>query len=285
MDTKEIDYDGLRLLSLSVAPSQYIFCPDDTAKLVSWQIAMADNTVRDILFSEVNSKNDVKDVGSRVFFAAKFMPMAGFEPINLEELEFNASTDNGNELTFVADNFRNFPCRPKVIYKLSELFFHVELSLTNIGSMPICWRPEIHFFVNLPWTDGAPLGKYVVKSLAKKRLRVSDNSRVIGSAKSSEKVSLELLNDGAFGIGQLRDSKIWVGTPNEEEGLSFIFGNRTHRSTLVMRRTNVPRNVEISFLSDIPTEADRAISNGDIQTYTIIPPNITDTFSAEIMAY
>jgi hypothetical protein len=284
MDTSEIDYDGLLLLSSSVASSRYIICPDDTAKLVSWQIAMADNTVRDVLFSETESRDGVKNVGSKIFFNARSMPMAGFEPMAVENLEFQKLPDGARELTFVPKD-SEFPCHPRIIYKLSELYFRVEISLTNLSSTPMCWRPEIHFFVNLPWTSATPLEKYVARSFAKKRLRVSDDLQVIGSAKSVEKISLGLLDDGAIGFGQLQDSKIWVGTPNEEEGLSFIFGNKTQRSTMVMRKTKTAEKVEIAFLFDIPVDNGGSISNGDVQSYAIISPDITDTFSAEILAY
>jgi hypothetical protein len=285
METYDIDYDGLRLLSASVAPSQYIFCPDDTAKLVGWQVAMADNTVRDVLFSEVSARDDVKNVGSKIFFNAKSMPLSGFESMDVEGLRFRKSADSEFELIFEVDDVRNFPCRPRVTYKLSELYFHVEISLTNTSSMPMYWRPEVHFFVNLPWTDGVSLEKYVVKSWAKKRLRVSDEMRVVSSVKSAERTPLELLNDGALGFGQLQDSKVWIGAPNEEEGLSFIFGNRTQRSAIVIGKTKTDGKVEVSFLSDIPEEGNKSVSNGDMQNYTIIPPNITDSFSAEILAY
>jgi hypothetical protein len=284
MDISEIDYDGLRLLSSLVAPSRYIFCPNDAAKLVSWQIAMADNTIRDVLFSEVNSRDDVYGVGSKIFFNAKSVPISGFETISIEELRFKEFAGSGYELVFVPENADGLPCRPRITYKLSELYFRVEISITNSGEMPMYWRPEIHFFVNLPWTEGTQLERYVVKNLAKKRLRVSDDLRVIGFAKCSEKISLELLNDCAIGFCQLRDSKIWIGTPNEEEGLSFIFGNKTQRSAMVMRKTETARKTGIAFFSDIPNEANISIC-GDVQSYTIIPPDMTDTFSAEILAY
>jgi hypothetical protein len=85
--------------------------------------------------------------------------------------------------------------------------------------------------------------------------------RVRNSVKSSERISLELLNSDIIGFTQLQDSKIWIRTPNEEEGLSFIFGNKTKRSVL------------------------NDISNADIKNYTMIASNETDLFAIEISAH
>jgi hypothetical protein len=285
MNTGEMNYGNLKLLSEEIAPSRYLFCMQDSAKMISWQITMADGSVRDILFDEMNGESAIEAIGSKIFFNAKSMPMAGFQNFNLEGLEFRKLEENDSGIVFVPEDGKNLPCTPRVTYKLSELYFHIEIALTNNGSMPMYWRPAIHFFVNLPWTSETPIEKYIIKTLAKKRLRISDSMCVINSVKAAEKTSLELLNDGAIGFTQLQDSKVWVGTSNEEEGLSFIFANRTQKSVFVLRKTVTSGKTEVAFLCDIPSEADDAIANGDMKTYMPIAPGGTEIFSAEISAY
>jgi hypothetical protein len=243
---------------------------------------MADDTVRDVLFSETASDSTIEDIGSKIFFNAKSMPIAGFQNFKLENIKFKKLGNDDRNIVFVPENAENLSCFPKVSYKLSELYFHVEISLTNSGSVPIYWCPAMHFFINLPWTSEAPVEKYMIKSLAKKRLKISDSGCVINSIKASEKISLELLNDGAVGFTQLQDSKIWIGTSNEEEGLSFIFANRTQKSVLMIRKTKIRGKTEVAFLCDMLSEADSSIANGEMKTYMPIAPNGTEVFAVEI---
>ncbi|MDR1891060.1 MAG: hypothetical protein LBQ23_02655, partial [Puniceicoccales bacterium] len=284
MNVSELDFHGLKLLSADVSPSRYLFCPQDVARIISWQIVMADNSIRDVLFSEMDGEDSINDMGSKIFFNAKSMPLAGFDSLGIENLKFVKISDSKYDITFAPENDA-ISFLPKITYKLSELYFRLEISVTNRGTMPICWCPAIHFFINLPWINGTPLEKYIVKNLAKKRLRISDDMRIINSVKSSERTSLELLNNDIIGFTQLQDSKIWMGTPNEEEGLSFIFGNKTQKSVLMIRKTPTTGKIEVAFVSDMPSENGGNMTNADIQNYAMIAPNETDTFATEISAY
>ncbi|MDR3144128.1 MAG: hypothetical protein LBT64_01345 [Puniceicoccales bacterium] len=285
MDISEVEFNNLKLLAANVTPSRYLFNPSDVAKLISWQIVMADNSVRDILFAEIGSGGNFKSVGSSIRFNAKSMPISGFQDFDVETLKFKVADSNKYEIVFTPEDVENLACQPRIVYKLSELYFHLEIAVTNRSGMPIYWRPEIHFFVTLPWTDETPLEKYIVKSVAKKRLRMADDLSIISSTKSSEKIPLDALENGTFGLTQLSDSKIWIGTSNEEEGISFIFGNKTPKSVFVMRKTATANKVEAAFLSDLPSATDGTVSNGDMQNYMAIAPNRTGSFSAEISAY
>ncbi|MDR2778887.1 MAG: hypothetical protein LBB16_01190 [Puniceicoccales bacterium] len=285
MNVSELDFHGLKLLSADVLPSRYLFCPQEVARIISWQIIMADNSIRDVLFSEMNGENSINDMGSKIFFNAKSMPLAGFDSLGIENLKFVKTSDTKHEIIFVPEKGTNPSFSPKVMYRLAELYFRLEISVTNLGTMPIYWRPAIHFFINLPWIGGTSLEKYIVKNLARKRLRISDDMHVINTVKSGEKVSLELLNSDIVGFSQLQDSKVWIGTLNEEEGLSFIFGNKTSKSVLMIRKTSTAGKIEVAFVSDMPSENSGNTTNADIQNYTMIAPNETDTFATEISAY
>jgi hypothetical protein len=285
MEVKELEYNGTKLLSAEVFPSQYLFSPDDAAKIVSWQIIMADNSTRDILSSATQPEDNMANMGSQIFFNAKSMPISGFENFNVERLKFKHLGCEDGKLVFVPECQEELPFMPRTAYRLSELYFRMEISMTNNGTMPIYWRPSLHFFITLPWAVGIPLEKHIVRVLAKKRLRISEDLRVISSAKSSEKTSLESLNDGPIGFTQLLDSKIWIGTSNEEEGLSFIFGTKTRQSTIMMRKTKTPGQIEVDFVSDIPPESNNSLSHDEMQNHTIIPPGGSDTFAAEISTY
>ncbi|MDR2603401.1 MAG: hypothetical protein LBC11_02475 [Puniceicoccales bacterium] len=285
MNVSELDFHGLQLLSADISPSRYLFCPQDVARIISWQIIMADNSIRDILFSEMDGEDSVDDIGSKIFFNAKSMPLAGFDSLGIESLKFVKTSNAKYEIAFAPENDAELSFLPKITYRLSELYFRLEISVTNRGTMPIYWSPAIHFFINLPWINGTPLEKYIVKNLAKKRLRISDDMRVINSVKSSERISLELLNSDIIGFTQLQDSKIWIGTPNEEEGLSFIFGNKTKRSVLMIRKTSIAGKVDVAFVSDMPSEDSGNTTNADIQNYAMIASNETDMFAIEISAH
>ncbi|MDR1457379.1 MAG: hypothetical protein LBI47_00775 [Puniceicoccales bacterium] len=285
MNVSELDFHGLKLLSADISPSRYLFCPQDVARIISWQIVMADNSIRDILFSEVDGEDSIGDIGSKIFFNAKSMPLAGFDSLGIESFKFEKISDSKYEIIFVPENDAGLSFLPKITYRLSELYFRLEISITNRGTMPICWCPAIHFFINLPWINGTPLEKHIIKNLAKKRLRISNDMHIINSVKSNERTSLELLNNDIIGFTQLQDSKIWIGTPNEEEGLSFIFGNKTKRSVLMIRKTPIAGKVEVAFVSDMPSEDSGSMTNADIQNYAMVASNETDIFAIEISAH
>jgi hypothetical protein len=285
MNGKELDYGGLALLSVEVPPSRYLFARNGIPRMIGWQIALAGGAVRDVLFSELDGAHRPASIGSSLRFHVRTMPLAGFAAIPFDDLPFAVEEEDGRSMVFVPENRNSLPCLPRITYGLSELYFRVEISIANGDSMPLYWRPEIHFFINLPWVEGIPLEKFVLRSVARRRLRLGGNWNVIGTAKAAEKMSLDGLKDGPMGLAQLQDNKIWLGTPNEEEGLSFIFGNKTARSVFVIGKADGDEKVEVAFLSSPPTEDAEEISNGDVCGYVAVAPGGTDSFAAELSAY
>jgi hypothetical protein len=285
MDVKEIDNGNLALLSVGVPPSTYFFCRRGLPRMVGWQITMADDTVRDVLFSEIDGAGAIDGGGSGLHFNGRTMPLAGSAALQFDDLTFTIGECDGHGLCFVPENHGSLPHFPKISYGLFDLHLRVEISIVNGGTMPLYWRPEVHFFINLPWMRGIPMEKFVVKGSAKKHLRLDDNWNVVGTAKATGRTSLGVLQDGHIGFAQLQDGKIWLGTPNEEEGLSFIFGHRTPRCVLAIGQAENPESVEVAFLSSLPTDGDGEISHGDLRSHATVAPGTTDSFAVELSAY
>jgi hypothetical protein len=81
MNVSKLDFHSLQLLSADISPSRYLFCSQDVARIISWQITMADNSIQDILFSEMDGEDSVDDIGSKIFFLMRNRcPLQGLIP-------------------------------------------------------------------------------------------------------------------------------------------------------------------------------------------------------------
>jgi hypothetical protein len=72
--------------------------PRDIATIISWQIIMADNTVHNTLFSEINSQDDIRGVRAKMFFKATSMPISGCDLLDIETWEFVQSMGTNYEV-------------------------------------------------------------------------------------------------------------------------------------------------------------------------------------------
>ena len=212
MDISEQKYADNNLVIADIFPSKYIF-NKNTGNILSWQITMADDSMRDIFFFEeglINGNNS----GCKVLFNITSVDGTVCDSVRFDESIFSKCE---REVTFNVIDFDigGIPCVPQIRCELSDLFFRTEISLKNLSDKEIYWRPIFFSYIKVPWDDDIPFEKYVFESSAKKFLKLSESYTVISSDKHHGKISLDMIKDGAIGISQLKDNKVRICTQNE----------------------------------------------------------------------
>ena len=286
MDISEQKYADKNLLIADIFPSKYIF-NKNTGNILSWQITMADDSIRDIFFFEEDSVQK-SNSGCKVLFNITSVDGTVCDSVKFDETNFSKCE---REITFSAIDFDigGIPCVPQIRYELSDLFFRVEISLKNLSDKEIYWRPIFFSYIKVPWNDDIPFGKYVFESAAKKFLKLSESYTVISSDKHHGKISLEMLKDGTIGISQLKDNKVRICTQNEEEGLSFIICDVIQHNIVSLKAPKDNQYLEVGILSGInQVEKNRTAKKNDRNTSQHngfhVSPQSNDIFSIEVSA-
>lgn len=285
MDISEQKYADKNLLIADIFSSKYIF-DKNTGGILSWQITMADDSIRDIFFFEEYSVQK-SNSGCKVLFNITSVDGTVCDSVRFDEANFSKCE---REITFSAIDFDigGIPCIPQVRYELSDLFFRTEISLENLSDREIYWRPIFFSYIKVPWNDDIPFEKYVFESAAKKVLKLSESYTVISSDKHHGKIPLDMLKkDGIFGISQLKDNKVRICTQNEEEGLSFIICDVVQHNIVSFKAPKDNQYLEVGIFSGIDqTEKSRTAKRSDrnIPPHNGFPvaPQSNSTFSIEV---
>ena len=286
MDISEQKYADKNLLIADIFPSKYIF-NKNTGEILSWQITMADDSIRDIFFFEEYSVQK-SNSGCKILFNITSVDGTVCDSVRFYEANFSKCE---REITFSAIDFNicGIPCIPQVRCELSDLFFRVEISLKNLSDKEIYWRPIFFSCIKVPWDDDIPFEKYVFESAAKKFLKLSESYTMISSDKHHGKISLDMIKDGAIGISQLKDNKVRICTQNEEEGLSFIICDVVQHNIVSLKTPKDNQCLEIGIFSDIDqiekgNIAKRSDRNISPHNGFPIAPQSNSAFSIEVSA-
>lgn len=173
---ENIDYEGLSLRRWRCGPSSFLARPEAGARLMNWNVAMADGSVRDVIhwpeamdadgFARVRGGNPVlfpfagrtwaggqedhwRDPEGRIRPMARhgFARESGFEVVRLDEEGFTSVLLPDPR----ALESYPFDYRFSVDYRFDDLGFTVTLQLDNLGQRPLPWAPGHHFYFALPW--------------------------------------------------------------------------------------------------------------------------------------
>jgi len=188
-----IDYNGVPLRRWNCGPSTYLARPELGARLMNWNLRMADGSTRDVIhwpeeadwghFAKVRGGNPILfPFSARTFHkgrigqwkdrtgAVRPMPVHGFarggafETVAIDESGFTA------ELKPDADARAAYPFnyRFTVRYVFEALSFKAYLRLDNLGDEPILWSAGHHFYFTLPWHEGLRRSDYRYQVPARK---------------------------------------------------------------------------------------------------------------------
>ena len=201
---EKVPYRGQTLTRWRVGNSTFLALPEKGARLMNWNIALADGSVRDVLywpenadfadFPRVRGGNPILfpfngrcfDRGEIFFWRAadgvrRAMPMHGiarqgdFKITRLNGHGFIAQFVPGEE----ARHGYPFDYEFTVTYLFEPLGLVCEFALTNLGREPLPWSAGHHFYFTLPWNDGTGRGDYAIRIPATKRMRQDTTGALI----------------------------------------------------------------------------------------------------------
>ena len=188
-----IDYNGVQLHRWNCGPSTYLARPELGARLINWNLRMADGSVRDVIhwpeatrfenFAHIRGGNPILfPFCGRTFHkgqiglwrdqkgAVRPMPNHGiardghFEMVSIDESGFTAELQPDEE----AKAAYPFNYRFTVRYAFEAVSLKVFLRLDNLGDDPILWSAGHHFYFALPWHAGLRRNDYRFELPAKK---------------------------------------------------------------------------------------------------------------------
>ena len=201
---EKIPYLGRQLLRWRVGGSTFMAMPEKGARLMNWNIEMPDGSVRDVIhWPEIPSLEDFHKVrgGNPVLFpfcarsfdrgdagfwrdargARRPMPMHGFARqgdfrlISADPAGFEAVLLPGDE----AKASYPFQYEFRVAYRFHPFGLLCDLTLENLGDVPLPWSAGHHFYFKLPWSEGSARGDYIMRIAAGKRLRQDAQGRLV----------------------------------------------------------------------------------------------------------
>ena len=200
---EKVPYLGQTLTRWQVGPSTFLAMPEKGARLMNWHVALADGSVRDVIYwPELSSIDDFSRIrgGNPILFpfcgrtfdrgdihywndengTRRAMPMHGiarqgaFEVTRLDERGFSAlfRPDEAAHAAYPYDY------EFTVSYRFEPLTMFVELRLQNLGGKPIPWCAGHHFYFTLPWREERTRGEYYLRIPATKTLRQDTRGRL-----------------------------------------------------------------------------------------------------------
>lgn len=191
-----VPYQGQNLTRWRVGNSTFLALPERGARLMNWNIALADGSVRDVIYWPEDA--DFTDIGKvrggnpilfpfngrcfdqgEIFFwrttdgVRRAIPMHGiarqgtFKVTRLDARGFVAQfqPDDAARAAYPFDY--DFT----VTYAFEPVGLSCEFALTNLGREPLPWSAGHHFYFTVPWAEGTQRGDYRIRIPATKRLR------------------------------------------------------------------------------------------------------------------
>ncbi len=191
-----ITYLGKTLHKWTIGRSTFLACPEKGARLMNWNVAHADGSVRDVIYwPETDTLEDFAGIrggnpilfpfcgrtyadGERAQWIApdgirRPMPQHGFarqgtfEIVTADEHGFTARLLPDGEAREAYPYEYEF-C---VIYRFEATVLYVELRLKNLGRTPLPWSAGHHFYFTLPWSEGRTRADYLVRVPAREAVR------------------------------------------------------------------------------------------------------------------
>jgi galactose mutarotase-like enzyme len=193
---EKIPYFGQTLIRWRVGGSTFLALPEKGARLMNWNIEMADGSVRDVIhWPEISSLAEFHKArgGNPILFpfcgrsfdrgdvgfwrdaqgVRRPMPVHGLARQGV----FGATiVDPGGFETVFVPGVEATACYPfqyefRVGYRFTAFGLTCKLMLENLGDEPLPWCAGHHFYFKLPWSEGSARGDYLIRIPADLRLR------------------------------------------------------------------------------------------------------------------
>ncbi len=191
-----ITYLGETLRKWTIGPSTFLAWPEKGARLMNWNLAFADGSVRDVIYwPESDSLADFATIrgGNPILFpfcgrtyaegdrhqwmapdgTRRPMPQHGFARQGAFELLSTNEHGFAARLLPDAEAREAYPFEYEfcVLYRFEATVLYVELRLKNLDRVPIPWSAGHHFYFTLPWSEEKTRGDYVARIPAREACR------------------------------------------------------------------------------------------------------------------
>jgi galactose mutarotase-like enzyme len=201
---EKISYLGTELMRWQVGPSTFLARPELGARLMNWNIALGDGSVRDVIywpelttldgFHTVRGGNPILfpfngrcfDQGEIFFWRTadgvrRPMPMHGLA--RQGEFKLTHAGERGFTALFIpgaeARECYPFDYEFSVTYRFEPLGLFCEFTLKNLGTVPLPWSAGHHFYFTLPWSEGLTRGDYSIRIPATKTCRQNPAGQLV----------------------------------------------------------------------------------------------------------
>ncbi|MBP3358328.1 MAG: hypothetical protein J6K91_05395 [Opitutales bacterium] len=302
-----LEINGNKLYKFNVGASSYLMDPFHGARLINWNIMMADGTIRDVIYWPENERisgaglptvlggmfimfpfcgNSFID-GKAGFWKTPYdekiraIPQHGFALAGDFEEVFCSDTDIRLRYIPSEEAKEGYPFKYEfeVFYKFNELSFSCELILHNDDSVKIPWGAGVHPFFTIPWSSNTTRKDYRIIHDAKKGYYIQkDGSFVPADISKNCFDDAEMVNRLH---GSLKTGVITFGNKSGEEDITIkINGGGTPEAgtTLVTwtKSEQEPYYCVEPWMS-MPNSASNPIH--------YVAPNATKSFSVDICLY
>ena len=246
---EKVSFGGETLLRWRVGHSTFLALPEKGARLMNWNVALGDGSVRDVLYwpedadlaniAHVRGGNPILfpfnartfDQGDIHFWRAKDgvrrpMPMHGIARQGLFKIT-QVDASGFTALYLPDDEAREaypYDYEFTVRYRFESLGLICELTLRNLGTEPLPWSAGHHFYFTLPWTEGLKRADYATRIPASQRFRQAPTGMLVPGPNLREIESFtnpELVD--AIHTG-LRDNTIIFGEPGHAGDVVMTLG-------------------------------------------------------------
>lgn len=233
---EKISYLGETIMRWSIGPSTFLALPQRGARLMNWNFAHGDGSVRDVIywpelanldeFHRIRGGNPILfpfcgrtfDRGDIDFWRSaddvrRPMPQHGiarqgdFKIVRLDARGFAAQFLPSPEAQAAYPYDYEFT----VAYRFEALSLSCEFALKNLGRDPMPWCAGHHFYFTLPWTDGLTRENYRIRIPADERLKQNSIGELIPGPQLN--VDETIANPGLIDTlhSQLRSSEVRFG--------------------------------------------------------------------------
>ncbi|MEM7672785.1 MAG: aldose epimerase [Verrucomicrobiota bacterium] len=199
-----IDQDGESLHRWVKGVSTFWAHPEKGARLMRWDVEMADGSLREVLcwpekpdwdtVAKIRGGNPILfPFAARTFHKGELgkwkapsgtiLPMAMHGYARQGEFELESAASDGFIARFIpseeAKEAYPFEYNFYVHYRFFELALEVSLTLENTGNEPIPWSAGHHFYFNLPWHSSLERKHYRIELPKAKAFRQDPGGKLL----------------------------------------------------------------------------------------------------------
>ena len=246
MEIRNISFGGRSFIEAKTQIARFLVLPDFMAKIVAWEIKMADDSSRDILFvgndTDFSDNNQLNSIGTNNMSTAEIDGKI-IDLMNLTNKKITTSANSISIHSCTAD------VEFSVTHTMSDLFFRTAFLIENKTDHMIKWAPIEEFMLNIPWSDDLSLNNYNVYARARKVIEIPQKS-----TKFNGQISLESAKTGTT-FYQFQDNFIQISTLNGEERLTMLF-DRKHSNTAVEILQKSDNCVSLKLINNLSVDKD-----------------------------